>query len=409
MLEDLTHKINFLNRSNQKIIMNDLSKIMKETLDEICQESWARGSFRAIILDVQYFFFRHFTWCQDALFPQIVKDYLGEQYLFTDKQSDELLSTVYSTLGLEASDDLDESQFLRYLIVTILTQVNPRETLSDLGVSNRFYGFVTDSIRSAAAPKAYHTPESSPSHLGEEISQIVRDLLEKRPSQPWILEVEKLAYSLQMTPKSAQKVFHLLLTIGKSKDGMSKKSCQEAYDQFPLTDFTWEQLVNLLVDQNLLFESPKGRTTTIHLSQEGYDLTSTAFATQFFRKNHGNRDAIHSVPGSYQKPLLLRIAQQDPNECLEILSQSGQHLQPKALKGAIIKLARGQTPHEEVFASIHPLCGSSKSTFVQKALVEAMAHLQDPRVKPTLEKIAQTATTSGLKAATLDSLASLSH
>ncbi len=411
MFKEFHHKLNFLTQSKHKTIIEDVNLILEKVLQEEHPENMPHGFLKPLILDAQYYVFRHYRWRQDPLFIEILQDYLQHQFQISSKQSSTISEALMNALDFKISPK-DKSQFLRYIVVSVLTSHSSSATFTDLSISAEFFQYIIRTIRDISLARPYPSKVTETyAGIRDEAEAIIRDLLNRQQKETYVLEIEALWFKLNRTYsyKHVEKVFGSLIKIGLAEKGIKLDEIIDYLSSGSGLHTQPADVIKELEAAGLIYLVPIGkRSQSIYLTKEGLEITSSAFASGLLRNKEAAVDKIHQFPSAYQVPFLNRLGHSRPEECLNIIKNQGHQIYPKALKEATLKVSKKLSSHGAIYDTLEPLLQRSKSIKVKTAIIESLAYLnKEKRTSMLLEQIYQSATNDQIREAAINASGNL--
>ncbi len=404
MFDRYQNRLGFLSTTRFGTLVETFSTGLNQIFDSFGE--LAPALRESIELDMVYFCLRHFKWRHTAIFKQFGIQLLSDEYGLSQAVSTLLWDQALHLISAHCDDAQDlgreDNAFLRYIFCSILSTKDTKKIRNDLAISARFIGQVRDKVRQIISSKPAEKAAEFHSYIDQRLYDLLREYQSSKNETPWFIDLERLRFHLQSTGEQAgcfkiEKIFELLLCVGKEHRGLSRSRLEALFVQHcEGSQSSLDELIGLLTASQLIYDIGSGKHRLYYLTALGMDLTTFAYTVRFLRRRTSKLEELTDAPISYQRAVLQLFPEDRMDEFEKFLYGAGFCLPPDVWVTGIERLGKFRD-HGAIFGRISSMIEQAPE-LAKKTYLQVYGFLNESvEARLALEKIISSATAWRIK------------
>lgn len=391
----LQHKLRFLSLSPEQHVIRDIHTAVKTVMQEHSQSPAAPSWQQALALDISYFILRHVTWLRAPIFPEVLMEFLSNDYHINRQLAGSLLENTFKVLpphlqAMAGDENTIDQSFLKYIFIAAATAHDEEKLIADLGLGTSLLTRIRTCAENVMHAQKAPVSVTFEPHMEQIMSGIIVDLAEELKVTPWIFDEHRLGFTLwdldfslwaTQENDSTRKIFQLLLTIGKTGDCTHEQMYEHFHKLFPQAKApqktSCDAMLQMLRAKELVYQEVTHRlprVTKWSLTPLGQEITADAYACKLLRMNQAKIEHLPQLNPHYQFAVIQRLGPDHLKDLLLLIEAHLTKFSPRAITAAIHQLSRS-VPHSELFSLLKPTLMRRDIPWLRAAMCDGLPAL----------------------------------
>jgi hypothetical protein len=409
-LQTLSHKMEWCKKKFPASFLYGLEKEFRSFLQiRCCVNELPQAAQPLLFLDLLYAHARNARWISAPIYMEFLVHFVRTEYRLPESKSIEIIHFLQNKVNNflpPTSVQAENESFLRYLVVTLLTEAEPSLDIIGLGTTLILHirqAFSLLEAQSSPTEKFYFTGT-----LNMELYAVWKEIIDTLQTHPLYLDELQLQQSLldgkTSSTYSPAALLAVLTGIGQKKQA-PQAYIQQQVEKYSICASEVPQLLDALTQGEWVYPlAGRGQQPNWALTEKGYQLTAPYYQKWLCKTWRTEFEGLHYL---WQKQLVLALPvqaeaslfayfsrvkplhpcvleafmqrftpHQAPKRLQEILMAYTQSRLPSPTRAAACSLLQRFLPAPEVLAHLSMMIDQEKSGLVLEAAFQAVQAVQ---------------------------------
>ena len=388
-LQTLSYKMEWCKKKFPASFLYGLEKEFRSFLqNRCCTNELPQAAQPSLFLDLLYVTARNARWISAPIYSEFLEHFIRTEYRLSESKSKEMIYFLQEKIQAflpTPTIQADNPSFLRYLLVTLLTEAEP--SLDIIGLGTALILHIRQAFALLEAPSTHTEKFYFTGSLNTELFAIWKEIIDTLQTHPLYLDELHLQQSLwqgkSSNTHSPAALLRILAEIGQKKQA-SNGYIQTQLEKYGILAAEIPPLLEALAQAEWVYSLPgRGQQSNWSLTEKGYQLTAPYYQRWLCKAWRTEFEGIHYM---WQKQLLLGLSIEE-NPSLYTYFSRGKPLHPIVLEAFVQRF----TAYPEAYPLQSTLIAYTQSHLPSPTRAAACSMLQRflpaPEIRAHLSKM----------------------